>query len=235
MLELRDLHVEYGGIPALRNISLTAEQGELISIIGSNGAGKTTLLRAISGLVRPKSGAIFFNGQRIDGTSTSAIVHQGISHVPEGRELFPRMTIADNLLVGAWPRKSRSVVRRDLEAVYTYFPVLKQKSQVLASSLSGGEQQMLAFGRALMNGPKMLLLDEPSIGLAPLVEHDLMQIVARLAKEENIGVLLVEQNAALALSVANRAYVMELGSIVLEGGAIDLMNNDKVKAAYLGL
>jgi branched-chain amino acid transport system ATP-binding protein len=222
-------------VPALREVSLVAGAGELISIIGSNGAGKTTLLRAVSGLVRPRSGEILFEGKRLEQLSTSAVVGAGISHVPEGRELFPRMTVADNLMVGAWLRKNGSTVRRELEAVYHYFPVLKQKSRTLASSLSGGEQQMLAFGRAMMSGPKMLLLDEPSIGLAPLIEHSLMEIVVRLVSDEKIGVLLVEQNAALALSAAKRAYVMELGRITLEGTAEDLMHDDKVKKAYLGL
>jgi len=235
MLEVSSLSVDYGGIAALHSVSLTAAPSELVSIIGSNGAGKTTLLRAISGLVRGSTGTITFEGRRIDGMTAPEIVRAGISHVPEGRELFPRMTVLDNLMVGAWLRKDRSAVRRDLDAVYRYFPVLGQKSRAFAASLSGGEQQMLAFGRALMNGPKLLLLDEPSIGLAPLVERSLMEIVARLAREENIGVVLVEQNAALALGMAARAYVMELGRIVLAGPATDLIDNDKVKKAYLGL
>ena len=234
-LETRGLTVKYDLVLALSNVSISAERGAITTVVGSNGAGKTTLLKTISGLIRAADGEIRFLGERIDAASPPDIVRMGLSQVPEGRELFPRLSVHDNLMVGAYLRSDKAAIRRDIERIYHHFPVLQQRERQLARNLSGGEQQMLAFGRALMSGPKMLLLDEPSMGLAPVVEQKLMETVQTLAAEEGVGVVLVEQNAALALSVASRGYVLEQGTLVLEGPARDLINNDNVKAAYLGL
>ncbi len=235
MLETRDLTVNYDLISALSEVSISAEERTITTIVGSNGAGKTTLLKTISGLIRPASGEIRFLGDRIDTASPSAIVRMGISHVPEGRELFPRISVYDNLMVGAYLRKDKKAIRRDLEQIYQHFPILKDRRRQLARNLSGGEQQMLAFGRALMSDPKLLLLDEPSIGLAPVIEQKIMETISVLAMEHNVGVVLVEQNAALALSVASHGYVLEQGSLVLQGPANELIEDDSVRAAYLGL
>ncbi len=235
MLEVRNLSVKYDLISAIADLSIKAAERTITSIVGSNGAGKTTLLKAISGLIQPAAGEIEFLGERIDAASTSDIVRMGISQVPEGRELFPRLSVYDNLMVGAYLRSDKKIVRRDLERIYHHFPILKERQRQVARNLSGGEQQMLAFGRALMSGPKMLLLDEPSIGLAPVVEQKIMETVTALTLEEGVGVVLVEQNAALALSFASYGYVLEQGSLVLEGPASDLVKNDNVRAAYLGL
>ena len=235
MLETQDLTVKYDLVSALSEVSITAGERTITTIVGSNGAGKTTLLKTISGLIRPASGEIRFLGERIEAASPSAIVRMGISHVPEGRELFPRISVYDNLMVGAYLRKNRKAIRRDLERIYQHFPILKDRRRQLARNLSGGEQQMLAFGRALMSDPKLLLLDEPSIGLAPVVEQKIMETLRVLTVDENVGVVLVEQNAALALSVASHGYVLEQGSLVLQGPANELIKDDNVRAAYLGL
>ena len=235
MLETRDLTVKYDLISALSEVSISAEERTITTIVGSNGAGKTTLLKTISGLIRPESGEIHFLGERIDAASPSDIVRMGISHVPEGRELFPRISVYDNLMVGAYLRKDKKAIRRDLERIYQHFPILKDRRRQLARNLSGGEQQMLAFGRALMSGPRLLLLDEPSIGLAPVVEQKIMETLRVLTIDENVGVVLVEQNAALALSVASHGYVLEQGSLVLQGPATELIKDDNVRVAYLGL
>ncbi len=235
MLETQDLTVKYDLISALSEVSITAEEHTITTIVGSNGAGKTTLLKTISGLIRPESGEIRFLGERIDAASPTDIVRMGISHVPEGRELFPRISVYDNLMVGAYLRKDRKAIRRDLERIYQHFPILKDRRRQLARNLSGGEQQMLAFGRALMSDPRLLLLDEPSIGLAPVIEQKIMETISALTLEANVGVVLVEQNAALALSVASHGYVLEQGSLVLQGPAAELIENDSVRAAYLGL
>ena len=235
MLETQDLTVKYDLVSALSEVSITAGERTITTIVGSNGAGKTTLLKTISGLIRPESGEIRFLGERIDAASPSAIVRMGISHVPEGRELFPRISVYDNLMVGAYLRKDRKAIRRDLERIYQHFPILKDRRRQLARNLSGGEQQMLAFGRALMSDPKLLLLDEPSIGLAPVIEQKIMETLRVLTVDENVGVVLVEQNAALALSVASHGYVLEQGSLVLQGPANELIKDDNVRAAYLGL
>ncbi|MDP7341907.1 MAG: ABC transporter ATP-binding protein [Alphaproteobacteria bacterium] len=235
MLEVRNLAVKYDLISAIADLSIKAAERTITSIVGSNGAGKTTLLKTISGLIDPAAGEITFLGERIDKASASDIVHMGISHVPEGRELFPRLSVYDNLMVGAYLRPDKKIVRRDLERIYHHFPILKDRQRQMARNLSGGEQQMLAFGRALMSGPKMLLLDEPSIGLAPVVEQKIMETVTALTLEEGVGVVLVEQNAALALNFASYGYVLEQGSLVLEGPAKDLVKDDNVRAAYLGL
>ncbi|MCY3734188.1 MAG: ABC transporter ATP-binding protein [Chloroflexi bacterium] len=235
MLETSDLTVKYDLISALSEVSLSAEERTITTIVGSNGAGKTTLLKTISGLIRPESGEIRFLGDRIDAASPTDIVRMGISHVPEGRELFPRISVYDNLMVGAYLRKDKKAIRRDLDRIYQHFPILKDRRRQLARDLSGGEQQMLAFGRALMSDPKLLLLDEPSIGLAPVIEQRIMETLRVLTVDENVGVVLVEQNAALALSVASHGYVLEQGSLVLQGPANELIKDDNVRAAYLGL
>ena len=235
MFEVRNLAVKYDLISAITDLSIKAAERTITSIVGSNGAGKTTLLKTISGLIDPAAGEITFLGERIDKASASDIVRMGISHVPEGRELFPRFSVYDNLMVGAYLRPDKKIVRRDLERIYHHFPILKDRQRQMARNLSGGEQQMLAFGRALMSGPKMLLLDEPSIGLAPVVEQKIMETVTALTLEEGVGVVLVEQNAALALNFASYGYVLEQGSLVLEGPAKDLVKDDNVRAAYLGL
>ena len=235
MLETQELTVKYDLISALSEVSISAEERTITTIVGSNGAGKTTLLKTISGLIRPESGEIRFLGERIDAASPTAIVRMGISHVPEGRELFPRISVYDNLMVGAYLRKDRKAIRRDLDRIYQHFPILKDRRRQLARDLSGGEQQMLAFGRALMSDPKLLLLDEPSIGLAPVIEQRIMETLRVLTVDENVGVVLVEQNAALALSVASHGYVLEQGSLVLQGPANELIKDDSVRAAYLGL
>jgi branched-chain amino acid transport system ATP-binding protein len=235
MLEVSDLHVSYGHSVAVNGFSMRAEGGRITAVIGSNGAGKTTLLKTICGLVKAKSGRITAFGAEIQGQSTAQIVSRGICLVPEGRELFPRMTVADNLMVGAFLRRDKAAIARDLAKVYGYFPVLERKARLPARSLSGGEQQMIAFGRALMAGPKILLLDEPSIGLAPLVEIQLMQALRQLTDDTGIAVVLVEQNAQLALQVSDRAYVLDLGTKALEGVAADLLTDPRVKQAYLGI
>ncbi|WP_333814733.1 ABC transporter ATP-binding protein [Tabrizicola sp.] len=235
MLEVEHLHVSYGHSVAVNGFSMQAESGQITAVIGSNGAGKTTLLKSICGLVKVQSGRIAAFHSDIQGLSTAEIVSRGICLVPEGRELFPRMTVADNLMVGAFLRRDKAAIARDLAKVYGYFPVLERKAKLPARSLSGGEQQMIAFGRALMAGPKILLLDEPSIGLAPLVEIQLMQALRQLTDETGIAVILVEQNAQLALQVSDRAYVLDLGTKALEGAAADLLTDPRVKQAYLGI
>ena len=235
MLEIRNLTVKYDLISAITDLSIIAAERTITTIVGSNGAGKTTLLKTISGLIHPAEGEIRFLGERIDSGSPPEVVRMGISHVPEGRELFPRLSVYDNMMVGAYLRKDKQAVRRDLERIYQHFPILKDRQRQMARNLSGGEQQMLAFGRALMSGPKMLLLDEPSIGLAPVVEQKIMQTLKALTIDEGVGVILVEQNAALALSVASYGYVLEQGSLVLQGPAKELTKDDNVRAAYLGL
>jgi len=235
MLEIRNLTVKYDLISAITDLSIIAAERTITTIVGSNGAGKTTLLKTISGLIHPAEGEIRFLGERIDSGSPPEVVRMGISHVPEGRELFPRLSVYDNMMVGAYLRKDKQAVRRDLERIYQHFPILKDRQRQMARNLSGGEQQMLAFGRALMSGPKMLLLDEPSIGLAPVVEQKIMQTLKTLTIDEGVGVILVEQNAALALSVASYGYVLEQGSLVLQGPAKELTKDDNVRAAYLGL
>jgi branched-chain amino acid transport system ATP-binding protein len=235
MLEVTDVVVRYDAADALRGVSLSAAEGMVTSVIGSNGAGKTTLLRAVSGLLPIASGEIRLLGERIDNLKPADIVRRGICHVPEGRELFSRMSVFDNLLTGAYLRRDKAGVGRDLDKVFSYFPILKQRAALPARSLSGGEQQMLAFGRALMASPKVLLLDEPSVGLAPLIEQSLMETVAQLAATEEVAVVLVEQNAILALATAKTGYVLDLGQFVTSGPAEGLLNDSKVRQAYLGL
>lgn len=233
MLKMDNVQVYYGNIQALQNISLEVAQGEIITLIGANGAGKTTALKAISGLLQPKSGKIEFLGKRIDNLTTAKIVKLGISQCPEGRGIWPEMTLFENLEMGAYVRKDKKSIKKDFEQVYAYFPILKERRNQLAGSLSGGEQQMLAMGRALMSRPKLLLLDEPSLGLAPILVKGVADIIKKI-HQEGTTILLVEQNAFLALNISNRAYVLETGKVVLEGNAKELLQDERVKKAYLG-
>ena len=233
MLELRDVEVFYGSIRALKGVSLTVADGELVTLIGSNGAGKSTTLKTISSLMHPRGGQILYNGQRIDSMAPHRIVGLGISHCPEGRRIFAGLSVEENLRMGAVQRKDRSAVAADLERVYTLFPRLKERRQQVGGTLSGGEQQMLAISRAMMSRPRLLLLDEPSLGLAPLVVELIFNTIWQL-KEERTTILLVEQNARLALDIADRAYVLETGRITLEGPAEELKHNPEVERTYLG-
>jgi branched-chain amino acid transport system ATP-binding protein len=233
MLEVKDLRVAYGKILAVKRISFTVEQGQVVTLIGTNGAGKTTTLRTISGLIRPASGEILFQGKRIDAVPAHQIVTMGVAHSPEGRRIFPRMTGEENLLLGAFTRSDASEIRADLDAAYDLFPILGERRNQAAGTLSGGEQQMLAMGRAMMSRPKLLMLDEPSMGLSPLMMKKIMKTV-RTLQSQGTTILLVEQNAQAALSLADHGYVLEVGRIVLKGTGKDLMVNDAVRKAYLG-
>ena len=233
MLQIKDIDVYYGNIQALRGISLEVNEGEIVTLIGANGAGKSTLLKTISGLLKPKKGSIEYLGSNIDGKPAQSIVKEGISHVPEGRRVFANMTVEENLELGSYLRKDRDGIKKDLEHVYELFPRLLERRKQLSGTLSGGEQQMLAMGRALMSKPKLIILDEPSMGLAPLMVKNIFNII-EMVNKEGVTVLLVEQNANMALSVADRAYVLETGSIVLAGTAKELQESEEVKAAYLG-
>ncbi len=233
MLKLDNINLYYGVIHALKDISLEVKQGEIVTLIGANGAGKTSTLRAISGLEPIKSGNITFKGSPLNKVSANKIVSLGLSHVPEGRRVFPELTVMENLELGAYLRKDKAGIKQDLEMVFSKFPRLKEREKQAAGTLSGGEQQMLAIGRALMNRPEMLLLDEPSMGLAPLVVKDIFDTIVEINKG-GTTVLLVEQNANMALAIAHRAYVLETGKIVTSGNAQDLLNDDAIKNAYLG-
>ena len=233
MLKLDNINLYYGVIHALKNISLEVEQGEIVTLIGANGAGKTSTLRAISGLEPIKSGNITFKGSPLNKVPSNKIVSLGLSHVPEGRRVFPELTVMENLELGAYLRKDKAGIKQDLEMVFSKFPRLKEREKQAAGTLSGGEQQMLAIGRALMNRPEMLLLDEPSMGLAPLVVKDIFDTIVEINKS-GTTVLLVEQNANMALVIAHRAYVLETGKIVTSGNAQDLLNDSAIKNAYLG-
>ncbi|UCD71831.1 MAG: ABC transporter ATP-binding protein [Syntrophobacterales bacterium] len=233
MLEIIGAHTHYGGVKVLKGISLQVFEQEIVTLIGANGAGKTTILKTISGLVRPVSGIIKFFGEEIQGLSPDEIVRRGISHVPEGRGIFPEMTVLENLELGAYIRKDKEGTKESFRTVYHYFPVLEKRSKQLAGTLSGGEQQMLAMGRALMIKPKLYLLDEPSMGLAPYLVREVANIIRRI-NDEGTTVLLVEQNARLALNISARGYVIETGRITLEGRSCDLLTMEQVKKAYLG-
>ena len=233
MLQLESLDVRYGGVQALRGVSLTVAPGEIVALLGTNGAGKTTALRAISGLVTPAGGRITWEGRRIDGLPPEAVVQAGVAHVPEGRQIFPELTVEENLLIGSFPRRRRSGVRAEIAALYERFPPLGARRRQPGANLSGGEQQMLAIARALLAAPRLLLLDEPSMGLAPKLVEQVFAVVRSLNRE-GVTVLLVEQNARMALSVAHRAYVLETGSIVLSGEAAALRQNSEVQRRYLG-
>jgi branched-chain amino acid transport system ATP-binding protein len=232
-LEIKDLRVHYGRAEALKGIWINVDEGAIVSIIGANGAGKTTILRTISGLERPTSGEILFQGKRIDGLSASEIVKSGITHVPEGRMLFDSMTVLDNLKMGAYLRKNRLQISGDIDAVYQQFPVLEEKRKQSAMSLSGGQQQMLAIARALMSKSTLILLDEPTTGLSPLLVKEFSTILGEIHKEGKT-IILVEQNARMALKLAQRAYLLEVGNIVMEGDTEELAKDERVKKAYLG-
>ncbi|OLN31081.1 Branched-chain amino acid transport ATP-binding protein LivF [Desulfovibrio sp. DV] len=234
MLELSGIESYYGNIQALKGVSLHIAQGEIVTLIGANGAGKTTTLMSISGVVQPRQGRVAFLGDETTRLSTERIVSLGITQVPEGRMIFPRLTVRENLLMGAYLRKDKAGIRADEEHAYTLFPVLRERRNQMGGTLSGGEQQMLAIGRALLARPKLLLLDEPSLGLAPLVVENIFEIIQQINKD-GVTVLLVEQNAQMALQIAHRGYVLETGRVTLEGPARDLLNDPKVRSAYLGL
>ena len=231
ILEIQDLSVAYGGIQAIKGISLSAKEGSIVTLIGSNGAGKSSTLRSIAGIVKAKTGQVLFGGENILGMSPDQIVKRGITLVPEGRRVFPNLSVVENLRIGAYLRKDN--IASDLEYVYSLFPRLKERSWQMAGTLSGGEQQMLAVGRALMARPKLIMMDEPSLGLAPLVVQGIFEII-RTINEDGITVLLIEQNANMALKVADYAYVMQTGEIIMEGSGAELLENEQVKEAYLG-
>jgi branched-chain amino acid transport system ATP-binding protein len=233
MLEVNNIHVAYGAIRALKGISFLVNEGEIVTLIGANGAGKSTTLKTISGLLHPQAGSISFEGQDISNLQSYEIVSRGISQVPEGRRIFPEQSVLENLELGAYQRKDNKQIKEDIEKVFSYFSRLKERKSQLAGTLSGGEQQMLAIGRGLMSRPKLLLLDEPSMGLAPLLVKEIFAIIQEI-NANGTTILLVEQNANMALSIAQKAYVMETGAIVLSGAAHDLSQNEQVRKAYLG-
>jgi branched-chain amino acid transport system ATP-binding protein len=232
MLNVDDIHVYYDAIHALKGVSFSVAKGELVTLLGANGAGKTTTLKTLSGLLRPRRGAVELEGDRLDKVEPHDIVRRGVAHVPEGRKIFPRFTVLENLDIGGYSR-ARAALAADLDYVFAMFPRLKERQKQYAGTLSGGEQQMLAIGRALMARPKLLLLDEPSMGLAPkIVEHILENI--RTINQAGVTILLVEQNAHMALAISHRGYVLETGSVILQGTAAELAGNDRVREAYLG-
>ncbi|KYH33731.1 high-affinity branched-chain amino acid transport ATP-binding protein LivF [Moorella mulderi DSM 14980] len=233
LLKVENLNVYYGAIHALKGISLEVNEGEIVTLIGANGAGKSTTLKTISGLLRPQSGTITYQGQNVNGLPAQAIVKMGISQVPEGRRIFPNLTVRENLELGAYLRRDREGINKSMQEVFRRFPRLKERQKQMAGTLSGGEQQMLAIGRALMSRPKLMLLDEPSMGLAPILVQEIFNIIREI-NEQGTTILLVEQNANMALSVAHRGYVLETGRITLAGSAADLANSEAVKKAYLG-
>lgn len=233
MLEVKNLSVSYGAIEAVKDISFTVNDGEIVSLIGANGAGKTTTLHTITGLVPAKSGSMMYNGVDLLKTHNNKIVTLGMAHIPEGRHVFTRMSVEENLEMGAFSLKDQSELKKDLDMVYGLFPRLKERRNQKAGTLSGGEQQMLAMGRALMSHPKTILMDEPSMGLSPKLVKEIFSIIRKL-HEQDITILLVEQNAKMALSIADRAYVLETGRITMEGDAKELLNNEQVRKAYLG-
>lgn len=233
MLKIQDLKVYYGGIQALKGINLEVEEGKIVALIGANGAGKSTTLRSIVGLVKPEAGMITYHGENLAKVQTKDLVKKGITLVPEGRRVFPNLTVLENLKIGAFYRKDEKNVKEDLEWVYTLFPRLKERTWQLAGTLSGGEQQMLAVGRALMSRPKLLMMDEPSLGLAPLIVKEIFNIIEEIHKQ-GVTILLIEQNANVSLKIAHQAYVMETGLITIEGTGKELLTNEEVKKAYLG-
>ena len=234
MLELRDVHTYYGNIHALKGISFTVEDGEVVTLIGANGAGKSTTMRTIQGLLRPRHGTVLLNGIALEKLPTDKIVAQGVSQAPEGRQIFPRMSVLENLEMGAYQRKDKDGIQKDLDRVFELFPRLKERIKQNGGTLSGGEQQMLAIGRAMMARPKVLMLDEPSMGLAPILVEQIFDIIKEI-NSQGTTILLVEQNAMMALSVAKRGYVLETGHIVMKGSADELMNNKQVQDTYLGV
>jgi branched-chain amino acid transport system ATP-binding protein len=233
MLEVKDLNVAYGRVRAVKGITFKVDQGQVVTLVGTNGAGKTTTLRTISGLIRPESGEIWFEGERIDATPAHEVLIRGLAHSPEGRRIFPRLTVEENLMLGAFARKDRGGVTQDLERVFNLFEILRERRAQPAGTFSGGEQQMLAIGRAMMSRPKLLMLDEPSMGLSPLMMQRIMATIVEL-QSEGVTILLVEQNAQAALSLANYGYVLEVGKIVLENTGQALLVDDNVRKVYLG-
>lgn len=233
MLEVKDLNVYYGAIHAIKGISLTVNDGELVSLVGANGAGKTTTLHTISGLLSAATGEILLDRQNLQKVKANTIINLGLAHVPEGRHVFARLTVEENLRMGAYILKDQKKINENIEMVYTHFPRLRERYKQLAGTLSGGEQQMLATGRALMTNPKMLLMDEPSMGLSPILVKEIFKIIEEL-HNSGITILLVEQNAKMALAISDRAYVLETGTIAMEGSAKDLAEDDRVRKAYLG-
>jgi branched-chain amino acid transport system ATP-binding protein len=234
MLEVKNLRVHYGTVEAVQGVSFHLNAGEMISLIGANGAGKSTILRSLTGLVQPSAGDILFEGRSLVNLSPHQIIRLGIGHVPEGRRLFPKMTVLENLKMGAYLQRGKAAVTATLESIYEHFPILQERSKQRAGSLSGGEQQMLATARALMNRPRLLLLDEPSIGLSPIMTAEIGKIVQQI-NAMGVSVILVEQNAMLALTIAQRSYVLETGHIVMQGEAQELLQDEGVKKAYLGI
>ena len=233
MLKIEKLYVNYGGINALRGISLEVQDGEIVTLIGANGAGKSTTLRTITDLVKAASGSVVWNGEEMIGKSIDAIFKSGIAMVPEGRRVFSDLTVLENLQIGAYLRKDKEEIDKDIEWVYSLFPRLKERYWQYAGTLSGGEQQMLAVGRALMSRPKLMMMDEPSLGLAPLVVQDIFSIIKEINRQ-GVTILLIEQNANMALRIADRGYVLETGQISMTGTGLELLNDESVKAAYLG-
>jgi branched-chain amino acid transport system ATP-binding protein len=234
MLEIKNLAVNYGAIAALHGISLSVPDGRIVTLIGANGAGKTTTLKTVSGLLKPVAGEIVYDGENIAGQPPHRIVARGISQSPEGRMIFANLTVHENLQLGAYLQRNRAVVRNELDRVFLLFPRLKEREKQIAGTLSGGEQQMLAIGRALMSRPRLLLLDEPSLGLAPLLVKTIFEKIVEINREQGLTILLVEQNANLALEISDFAYVLETGKVVLQGASMELRQNPNVKSAYLG-
>jgi branched-chain amino acid transport system ATP-binding protein len=234
MLEIKNLHVSYGAINALHGISLSVKAGSIVTLIGANGAGKTTTLKTISGLLKPKAGEVIYDGKNIAGLPPHQIVARGLSHVPEGRMIFANLTVLENLQLGAYLQKDRQIIQRELENVFNLFPRLQERVKQIAGTLSGGEQQMLAIGRALMSRPKLLLLDEPSLGLAPLLVKTIFEKIVEINRQQGLTILLVEQNANLALGISHFGYVLETGKIILQRDSAALRQNPQVRSAYLG-
>ncbi|MDN5251440.1 ABC transporter ATP-binding protein [Betaproteobacteria bacterium LSUCC0117] len=234
ILDFKNVELYYDHVYALKGVSIQVDEGETVALIGANGAGKSSILRAITGLAPIKSGEIHYLGERLDGTQAAKIVEMGISMVPEGRRVFPYMSVQDNLLMGAFTRHDKAEVQRSLDSVLTRFPRLRERFKQQAGTLSGGEQQMMVIGRALMAKPKLLLLDEPSLGIAPKLVQDIARSIVAISRDEKVSVLLVEQNSRMALSISKRAYALSTGSIVLSGDSKSLINDDRIKAAYLG-
>lgn len=232
MLELNNLNVYYGAIHALKNINLKVNEGEVVTLIGANGAGKSTTLKAVSGMLKPRTGEIIFNGKKINSLSAPDIVKLGMSHVPEGRRVFAKMNVMENLEMGAFTRNDKDGIKQDIERVFNLFPILKERMDQISGTLSGGEQQMLAIGRGLMSRPKLILLDEPSMGLAPLIVKEIFSIIKEI-NDTGTTVMLVEQNANMALNASDRAYIIRNGEIDIEGNSKDLLKDEKVKKAYL--
>jgi branched-chain amino acid transport system ATP-binding protein len=235
VLQLKNVEAAYGPITAIRGVSLSVPRGAIVAVLGANGAGKTTIMKAISGILDPTKGSIEFEGEAIQGLEPDAIVRRGICHVPEGREVFPLLSVHDNLMMGAFTRRDRAGIADDLEQAYAYFPILKERSRQSAGSLSGGQQQMLAISRALMGRPKLLLLDEPSLGLSPKLTKDIFEIITRINREQQLSIVVVEQNAVMALTHAHFGYVLEVGRVVMEDRCERLMQKDDIREFYLGM